>query len=132
MKHNLLRTKIVFTQGKQYCSKIVFDNLEQRINDLGYRVRRAEARESGQGTALATRSMIRSAPCSDIDNGWDLPVAVQLIPHQNRHYNTKIVLVGLQESLAVQGVEVESCETRECGLDTAIAIRAKLSRMHLQ
>ena len=103
-------------------SKIVFDNLENLVRDLGYTIRRVETRENGRGTPLATRATTNAR--GEID--FDLQVTVRLSAHKDSKFNRKIVLERLEQKLEKRGVVIEGCETREDGPGTPVAIRVRL------
>jgi hypothetical protein len=51
---------------------------------------------------------------------------MSIINYQDKHFNKKIVLEGLEESLADYGLIIGSCETRENGEGTPLVIRIKI------
>lgn len=111
---------VPFNDGRFNC-KIVFTNLEEVLKDLGYEVQRAETRQSGQGTPLATRVLSGSR-----SQQFAIPVTIRIAHHQDRHFNRKVVFVDLEETLRRNRITVDVCETRENGRGTPIALRVRI------
>jgi predicted deacylase len=51
---------------------------------------------------------------------------LKIVPHKDTYFNSKIVLVNLEEVLNKMGIKVRSVETREKGRGTPMAIRATI------
>jgi hypothetical protein len=105
---HVLNIRIIPFRDSKFNRKIVFKNLEQLLNSLGYNILSSECREAGKGTPLATRV---TSSCPDLE--LNLPISIQIKNHKDSHFNNKIILVDLDESLKRQRIAIDACQTCE-------------------
>lgn len=58
-------------------------------------------------------------------------IRVKIIPYKDSRFNSKVVLLNLEEILNERGITVRGVETRESGRGTPIATRATIEGLSL-
>jgi hypothetical protein len=79
---HILEVNLITFSDSRFNCKIVFKNLVEVLQDLGYEVQRAETRQNGRGTPLAVRVLSGSRQAQIA-----IPVTIRIAHHQDRHFN---------------------------------------------